>query len=362
MNELFEFITSEEVMIVGVIILTASILALIVFLIEKNYYKRKQKNNTKQIHKIVEDEQDNIVEEKEVIPITNSVEVVPVTMGEDETHQSVEVLDITMGNTEEDKKEELPLVIPIEEFNEDTALKIEDDSVATPTAISKEEAILPLEEEKKSIESIYNEVKDEVEQLQYVDPEPNQEQAKEELRKATENLINQEKIDNEEKSDLTKFEEEQEENAIISLDELMQKSEVLYEQNEATQYQDEGNEPISLEDLEKRMQDVKVEIEKLNEDDKTVTSLESTTESIEKEIPTVKLDDLSTIESPSKAYREDIVFKSSPIISPIFGIEDDKNDHNLELENTANYDKLDEEIKKTNQFLATLRELQKNLE
>lgn len=362
-NELFEFITSEEVIIVGVIILTASILALIVFLIEKNYYKRKQKNNTKQIHKMVEEEQNNIVDEKEVIPITNSVEVVPVFMKNSESQPSVEVLDITKENIKEDKQEEIPLVIPIEEFNEEAALKVESDLIHESEEVLQQNVVLPIEEERKSIESIYNEVKEEVEQLQYVDPEPNQEEAKEELRKATENLIHQEEMDKEEKMDLTKFEEEQEENAIISLDELMQKSEVLYEQNEVTQYQDEGNEPICLEDLEKRMEDVKVEIEKLNEDNNIVVSpMENITERIENQISTVKLDDFNTIENSPRAYRDDIVFKSSPIISPIFGIEDSKNDQNLELENTANYDKLDEEIKKTNQFLATLKELQKNLE
>ena len=34
----------------------------------------------------------------------------------------------------------------------------------------------------------------------------------------------------------------------------------------------------------------------------------------------------------------------------------------IELENTANYEKLDEEIRKTNEFLSKLRELQKNLD
>ena len=34
----------------------------------------------------------------------------------------------------------------------------------------------------------------------------------------------------------------------------------------------------------------------------------------------------------------------------------------MELENTANYDNLDEEIRKTNEFLMTLRELQKKLD
>ena len=55
-------------------------------------------------------------------------------------------------------------------------------------------------------------------------------------------------------------------------------------------------------------------------------------------------------------------FKSSPIISPIYGIEKDSNSNELELENTANYEKLDEEIKKKNEFLMTLRELQKKLD
>ena len=41
---------------------------------------------------------------------------------------------------------------------------------------------------------------------------------------------------------------------------------------------------------------------------------------------------------------------------------DNKNDNNMELENTANYEKLDEEIKKTNEFLKVLKELQKKLD
>ena len=40
------------------------------------------------------------------------------------------------------------------------------------------------------------------------------------------------------------------------------------------------------------------------------------------------------------------MFKSSPVILPIFGIEKKESTTNMELENTANYEKLDEEIKK----------------
>ena len=52
--------------------------------------------------------------------------------------------------------------------------------------------------------------------------------------------------------------------------------------------------------------------------------------------------------------------KSSPFISPVYGISETK--ETIELEQTANLDKLNEEIKKTNEFLKTLKELQKNLD
>lgn len=365
MNELIEFATSTEMIVVGSIVVVFSFLAVIGFFIEKSYMKRKQRKNTKEIHEIVEDEQNNsvVLEQKEVIPITN------------QTEQELIEGDVDLGIKEEMIEEleiktemEKPLVIPIEEFQQ---------QVHSFEELEKKEELhdpimelLEPKEEKNSIESIYNEVKEEVEQLQYTDVEPNKEEAKEELRRATEELIKQEQMIKEDPIDLTKFEEEQEENAIISLDELMKKSEVLYQQNETTQYQDEGNEPISLEDLEQRMKNIKVEIEQLEQDQDQLdskTSQESIATSIELEektlvMPRVRLDDLNTIDSSPKAYREDVVFKSSPIISPIFGIEEKKNESNLELENTANYDKLDEEIKKTNQFIATLKELQHKLD
>ena len=54
-------------------------------------------------------------------------------------------------------------------------------------------------------------------------------------------------------------------------------------------------------------------------------------------------------------------FKTSPIISPIYGVEKSEND-SLRIENTANYEKLDAEIKRTNEFLTKLKELQKKLD
>ena len=54
-------------------------------------------------------------------------------------------------------------------------------------------------------------------------------------------------------------------------------------------------------------------------------------------------------------------FNSSPYLSPINGVEGE-NLADIQLENTANLEKLDKEIRKTNQFLNILNELKKNLE
>ena len=64
------------------------------------------------------------------------------------------------------------------------------------------------------------------------------------------------------------------------------------------------------------------------------------------------MDDFNTIKTTK--------YKPTPFISPIFGLEKE-NKTNLELENTADYDKLDEEIRKTNEYIMTLQELQNNV-
>ena len=238
-------------------------------------------------------------------------------------------------------------------------------------------------------EPVVEEVKVE-EELTYTSIEPNRQQAQEELMRLTLEL---EKAEQEQKNiDLTAYEEEQEENAIISLDELVAKSKEMYEANEITQYADEGNEPISLEDLEKRMNKVQEEVAAIEsiEEPISVTEITSydepvitetfdlnaiipTLEAITEEPQQMVLDDFNSIkvepvveetkiEPVRPAYQATKKFERSPVISPIYGIERQETKEELELENTANYEKLDEEIKKTNEFLMTLRELQKNLD
>ena len=65
-----------------------------------------------------------------------------------------------------------------------------------------------------------------------------------------------EKAKESEEVKIAKFEAEQEENAIISYNELLKVCDELYDKNEKVQYMDEGNEPINLEELRNRFQKV----------------------------------------------------------------------------------------------------------
>lgn len=401
MNEFIEFLTSSEMIIVGVIAAVGCFLGLIVFIFEKTYYKRKQRHNTKELNNLVEDVSKEMEKEQIIEKVDNSISNVEnekVTTIEEalSVAESIEEKIEDSAIIEKPKCDELIEVLePVSEISHEEE-KIENiiNSSAkeevcidnTNTNVSEEKPlVIPIEEfeASKSIEDIYSEVKEEVEslennsteELKYTDIEPNKEEAIAELKKVTENLLKkeeQEKLEPE-NIELTKFEEEQEENAIISMDELLRKSNELYEKNEVKQYEDEGNEPISLQDLEARMNNIKSEIEAIEVEDKKDNSI---VENITNNIPiyevkepeqTIKsnkvvLDDFNTIDKSDKVYRDDIVFKSSPIISPIFGIEDNHPSNDMMLENTANYDKFDEEIKKTNEFIVTLKELQEKLD
>lgn len=70
------------------------------------------------------------------------------------------------------------------------------------------------------------------------------EKAQEELQRLEEDLQKEEDYAN----TITNFELEQEENAIISYDELKQNINRLYDQNEVVQY-DDGNEPITIDEV-----------------------------------------------------------------------------------------------------------------
>ena len=314
--DIVEFLTSKEIIVVYIIAAVACLLCFIIYLVEKHNDRGRKKHNTKELNKLVE----QIKEEVEITPEEEYTEPVLQVIEEE---PSIEV---------NDQVEEL--------VEEDIRSLVEEISTEVQMELSQEE---PVEE---------IELLEPIEELEYTSIEPNEEVAKEELTKITEELKEQESKIEEvvENSRLTDYELEQEENAIISLEELVSKSKEMYEANELTQYSDEGTEPISISELEVIA----------GREAEPITSPFVISNAVGEESNEVVLDEFDKIKTTVEP--EVKRFKSSPIISPIYGIEKQEVTNDLELENTADYDKLDAEIKKTNEFLMTLKELQSKLD
>ena len=352
MNELLEFLTSKEIIVVYIVAAIACFLCFIVYIIDKTYYKRKRKHNTKELNKLVEEVNHQLAEEGYDEEILETYDTPVLQVIEPEVKE--EVVEII---------EEDPIV---EEIEDEPVVEIAQENVQVENIV-----LDTMTEEDDFIEII-----DEEPELKYTNIEPAKEEAQAELQRLTEELQRaEEEVKN---IDLTYYEEQQEENAIISLEELVKKSKEMYEQNEVTQYADEGNEPISLDDLEIKLKEYKVEtpttvesiVEEIESLDEPVI-IETITEEVKEPVieqQKLVLDDFNTVKvepveevqkTVTNAYQTTKKFKSSPVISPIYGI---RSQSELELENTANYEKLDEEIKKTNEFVMTLKELQSHLD
>lgn len=375
MNDLISFLISKEAILVYMIAVVVSVLYVMFCLIKNTGHNRKKKQNTMELNKLVEE-----VKKEEMKITTNTHQEVVgeamkevLTLPKEETppipvpvveEQKIKVenaasleqksrniapINTDISATEEQKlnvENTIPEIKIVEEKPITVEPKIENRIPISPDLLEKiEPATESLEKENSTVE----------EKIVYTSIEPEQEEAKKQLAEITEKL--EQGQEKEENIELTEFERMQEDTAIISLDELMKKANEMYEKNEETQYQDEGNEPISLADLEKRKQEVFM----MNQEDNPVSSNKTeqlTLDSFEQ----VKVSSVSEL----KPIAEEPKFKSSPVISPVYGIEKERKEFHrnteLELENTANYDKLDAEIRKTNQFIAALKELQKKLD
>lgn len=233
----------------------------------------------------------------------------------------------------------------------------EKEEVTSPVTTNVEIPIIEPVEPASPIASIKedntpNEVVDETLDTVEEDSDLEKTQAQIEIQQLTKVLEKAEEEDD--KIKLTHFEQEQEANAIISINELMKKSNDLYQKNETVQYMDEGNEPINLEELKAKYEQESTPVEETPS--VSVTKEKLPDFATEKELATAKENN----RKPSK-------FKSSPIISPVYGIEKGtestpRKEPPIELENTADLDQLDDEIRKTNEFLRILKELKKNLQ
>ena len=375
MENIIDFLATKEVLIVlaiiGLILFVYFILWFHEFM-KKHEEKKKLQNNTMKLNKLVEEvarsqkeenarktipitkeepKKEEIKEEKIEIPEVSNTTIVNPTIVPEEKVEVVETEptpEVVIESVASSPIEVEPVVVSVKE----NPVNINDSIMLNNQFEEKVEVVEP------TVITPVESPKNEEEVIKYKDEVYTESEAKAELERITEELKKLENEEKEENIELTKFETEQEENAIISLDELIAKGKTITEQNEITQYQDDGNEPISIQELEERYKREKEQVEVLEVEEEP-----------KEEKPKLSIDDfLSAKEkvTPLKeAYSEKkSTYHPSPIISPIYGIEEEpvKKNTTLELENTANYDKFDEEIRKTNEFLSKLKELQQKLD
>lgn len=395
MRDLVEFLTSQEIMIVYAIAFGLCVFCVVSYIVKINSSKYRMKNNTRELNKLVGEIKEQTTEEEisylddkedsfqgpvlENVTTNNDLKM-------DEGSSVIELLESTaeiQGTvSEQSKSSEVEEIEELEPIIIEPVASLENDINTCDTnkvEVNNENEIESNSNESE-VEFVSQESQEKQEEvLQYTSVEPSPEDARRELDRLKEELtLQQAQEDEMENIALNNYEEEQEANAIISLEELVQKSKDMYEANELTQYADEGNEPISLQDLERKLDKKASEledtfiIENVVPESELLESEEENNEAVivnSEAINTNTVNTANTVNTVSVREMPEIsserIFKSSPIISPIYGIE--KKDTNMspteiELENTANYDKLDEEIKKTNEFLMTLRELQKKLD
>lgn len=204
--------------------------------------------------------------------------------------------------------------------------KIYDDSKDN-NDICKSEVI----NEEDNVNNTVNDVKPIEQEVVYVANKPTEEDAKKELEEAAKKLVY------EEKSDLigpTFFEKVQEEKSIISYDELL-KANLDPDELDNYRVEDEGNEPITLDELYKKNIDdlIEKQEEKINNFNK-VQELK---------------------EEPKR-------FKNSSVISPVFGIKSDNEYKKIETYKNTNVRNIEDEIKKTEEFLSELKKLKERIE
>ena len=314
MTELLNQISQDNLILVCVIMSVIALFLAIAMTIELLSHYRKKTTATHQI------------EEKNKINIKEDANIKYVEDNEDleKTEAKLELAKLKeqLANEEKEKKQLLELNLAL-------------------TNMKKEEKEVETVKEKKESSNLTSET------IPEKDTEIlNSEQTIEtKIANNNNNIVKEDTIENTESSNnpsfdltnrLSTFENQEEENAIISYDELKKSTSFGYTDEEMERYADEKDAIISIEELEKLYKE--------------------SGEISEEKIPTFdikRVEDLPEISDDKK-------FQSTPFISPVYGI--GVSEENLQLEQTANLEKLNEEIKKTNEFLKALKELKKNLQ
>ena len=188
-----------------------------------------------------------------------------------------------------------------------------------------EEVKEPIPEPEIVISPVVEEEKEQVEETIY-EEEKEEEERKEEAKQELERLEKTLQEEKEERVGPTDFEIEQERTAIINYDELKKAAGTIESRDEKL-LQDEGNEPISIDDLYKR-ENIKKEEEK-----PVVEEVKPVIEEIKEEVK-----------------KEEKKFKNSEVLSPVFGVTKEHKDLVNDVRHSEVMKAVDIEIAKTENF------------
>lgn len=386
-QEIIDFLAKKEVLILFIILLSAILLYIILWVIsfiKKKDEKKKLKTNTQELTKLAEKVKILEKEQQEAaLPPVFRIEqekvreaITPLVMEEKkeppkvvvkETFTSPIAIEPVVTEVIEPKKEENVITKEIK-LNDDSMSEVEILD-ANPSEITYKNEVYTKEEAKEELKRLERQLieqdkKEEKPIFEPIEVKPFKEVTNDEVIPVLDEILDTKEDEvKQENISLTNFEEDQEQNAIISLDELLKRGKTIT-QDEIIKHEDDGNEPITLQELEAKWKKDQEVVALKNDGDIEVLETKKeeapfSYEDIKVEAPKVKIPTMDELFSKSKTP-----YKPTPVISPIFGIEEDKisSDNSLKLENTANYDKLDAEIRKTNEFLSKLKELQKKLD
>ncbi len=305
MSDFIEFLSINELTIVIVLILLIFILLMAIIVIDI----RNKRNEENEIDEDIQyDEEDDEQYRQANMEDTGELGMVA-------NEKILEELDVDKVTKNLDKTAEIEEIKYVEEDKE----------------LEKTKALIELQTLKEELAKV-----DQENLLENTIETPTQEEQEQNLNTTNDNIATvsePEPLKMEEQ--VNEFESKQEEKAIISVDELHNAMQNITDEEIET-YEDDGNEPISLKELE----DLYKNVDTINEE------------------PVVNKEQ-ENVKTMEEVY-EDKYFKTTPVISPVYGLE--TNSSSIALEQTANLDKLNEEIKKTNEFLNALKELRKNLE
>lgn len=329
MQNITDLLLSKEILIVYIILGIAILLCLLIYIIDKITYKSKLKKNTLELIDLVNKVNDKLANAS--IPTSSILEDNSLS---DTKRVEINNDDLSYTNIEPTREEAIREIEAIKEelVKEETSTE---NNIANNTF--KNEEIVD------TVEEIDNSSNNQVEET-----------------------INNNDIDN------IISNQYDDEDVPITLDEYMMISTDKYN-NDTLEISDEEDALISFDEVSKKFDRVNNEIEEITspvgiELQNVIESVYNNNkeEAVILENKVVEMHTLSDLSEPERVrvpYMRD-KFRNSNFISPIFGLEKVNLPtlEELQIENTANYDKLDQEIKKTNNFLKELHELKKNLE